>query len=37
MSYSPDHGQHPIPGNRGAHGDTCNEDMNILHFFGTIA
>ncbi|MBR7041330.1 MAG: alkaline phosphatase family protein [Clostridia bacterium] len=37
MSYSPDHGQHLIPGNRGAHGDTCNEDMNILHFFGTIA
>ena len=37
LSYSPDHGQHPIPGNRGAHGDTCNEDMNILHFFGTVA
>ncbi|MCR4576287.1 MAG: alkaline phosphatase family protein [Clostridiales bacterium] len=37
LTYSPDHGQHTIPGGRGAHGDTSNEDMNILHFFGTIA
>ena len=35
LSYSPDHGQHPIPGGRGAHGSKTNEDMNILHFFGT--
>ena len=37
LSYSPDHGQHLTAGGRGAHGDTSNEDMNILHFFGTIA
>ena len=36
LTYSPDHGQHPIAGNRGAHGTKLNEDMNILHFFGTI-
>ncbi len=34
LTYSPDHGQHPIAGNRGAHGTRQIEDMNILHFFG---
>ena len=37
MTYSPDHGQHPIPGNHGQHGTKMIEDMNIVHFFGTIA
>lgn len=37
MTYSPDHGQHPIPGNHGQHGSKMIEDMNIVHFFGTIA
>ena len=37
MTYSPDHGQHPVPGGRGAHGSKAIEDMNIVHFFGTIA
>ena len=37
LTYSPDHGQHPVPGGRGAHGSKMIEDMNIVHFFGTIA
>lgn len=37
LTYSPDHGQHLTLSGRGAHGDTSNEDMNILHFFGTIS
>ena len=37
LTYSPDHGQHPIPGNRGTHGSKLIEDMNIVHFFGTFA
>ncbi len=37
ISYSPDHGQHRTPGGTGAHGSTMSEDMNILHFFGTIS
>ena len=37
MTYSPDHGQHLTAGGRGAHGSKMIEDMNILHFFGTIA
>ena len=37
LSYSPDHGQHLTEGGTGAHGSTLNEDMNILHFFGTIS
>ena len=37
LSYSPDHGQHPTLGGGGAHGSRMNEDMNILHFFGTIS
>lgn len=36
LSYSPDHGQHLTAGGTGAHGSTMPEDMNILHFFGTI-
>lgn len=36
LTYSPDHGQHPIPGGRGTHGTRETEDMNILHFFGTV-
>ncbi len=36
LSYSPDHGQHLTEGGRGAHGSMMIEDMNILHFFGTI-
>lgn len=35
-SYSPDHGQHLVPGGTGNHGSKMIEDMNILHFFGTI-
>lgn len=36
LSYSPDHGQHLTEGGGGAHGSKQIEDMNILHFFGTI-
>ncbi|MBE6568842.1 MAG: hypothetical protein E7658_01320 [Ruminococcaceae bacterium] len=36
VSYSPDHGQHLVEGGRGTHGSLMIEDMNILHFFGTI-
>ena len=36
MTYSPDHGQHPIAGGHGAHGSKMNEDMNIVHFFGAV-
>lgn len=36
LTYSPDHGQHPVPGNHGSHGSKQIEDMNIVHFFGTI-
>lgn len=36
LSYSPDHGQHLVPGGTGTHGSKMIEDMNILHFFGTI-
>ena len=36
LTYSPDHGQHLTAGGRGAHGSKMIEDMNILHFFGTI-
>lgn len=37
LTYSPDHGQHPVMGGAGAHGTKQTEDMNILHFFGTIS
>ena len=37
LTYSPDHGQHPVPGGHGAHGSKMIEDMNVVHFFGTIA
>ncbi len=36
LSYSPDHGQHDVFGGRGDHGSLEIEDMNVLHFFGTI-
>ena len=36
LTYSPDHGQHPIMGGGGEHGSKMTEDMNIVHFFGTI-
>ena len=36
LTYSPDHGQHLVMGGRGSHGSKMIEDMNILHFFGTI-
>ena len=35
-AYCPDHGQHLEPGGVGAHGSKMIEDMNILHFFGTV-
>lgn len=35
LTYSPDHGQHPLEGGGGGHGSEKLEDMNILHFFGT--
>ena len=37
MTYSPDHGQHPVPGNHGQHGSKMIEDMNTAHFFRTIS
>jgi len=36
LAYAPDHGQHPVPGGTGQHGSKMIEDMNIMHFFGTI-
>ncbi len=36
LTYSPDHGQHRTAGGTGAHGSKQIEDMNILHFFGTV-
>lgn len=36
FAYCPDHGQHLEPGGVGAHGSKMIEDMNILHFFGTL-
>ena len=36
LTYSPDHGQHAVMGGTGQHGSKMIEDMNILHFFGTI-
>ena len=35
-SYSPDHGQHLVPGGTGNHGLLMAEDINVLHFLGTI-
>ncbi|MBR3502673.1 MAG: alkaline phosphatase family protein [Clostridia bacterium] len=37
LTYSPDHGQHPTMDGHGQHGSKMIEDMNIVHFFGTIA
>ena len=36
LTYSPDHGQHPVIGGTGQHGSKQIEDMNIVHFFGTL-
>ena len=36
LTYSPDHGQHLTEGGTGAHGSELIEDMNVVHFFGTI-
>ena len=36
LTYSPDHGQHLTLGGAGDHGSKMIEDMNIVHFFGTI-
>lgn len=36
LTYSPDHGQHLVPGGTGSHGSKMIEDMNVVHFFGTI-
>ncbi len=36
LTYSPDHGQHPVMGGTGQHGSKLIEDMNVMHFFGTI-
>lgn len=36
LTYSPDHGQHLMPGGTGAHGSKMIEDMNVVHFFGTV-
>lgn len=36
LTYSPDHGQHLTAGGSGSHGSKQIEDMNILHFFGTL-
>jgi len=36
LSYSPDHGQHLTEGGAGSHGSKLIEDMNVLHFFGTL-
>lgn len=35
-SYSPDHGQHLIPGGTGDHCLLMAEDINVVHFLGTI-
>ena len=35
-SYSPDHGQHLIPGGTGDHNLLIPEDINVGHFLGTI-
>lgn len=37
LTYSPDHGQHLTMDGHGQHGSKLIEDMNIVHFFGTIA
>jgi len=36
LTYSPDHGQHPVLGGTGQHGSKQIEDMNIVHFYATI-
>ena len=32
--FCPDHGCHKVIGNFGAHGNDCEEDMNVIHFYG---
>ena len=36
LSYSPDHGHHLVPRGVGEHCLVIPEDMNVLHFFGTM-
>ena len=36
LTYSPDHGQHLVAGGHGSHGSKQIEDMNVVHFFGTL-
>lgn len=36
LTYSPDHGQHLTAGGNGAHGSKLIEDMNVVHFWGTL-
>jgi len=36
LTYSPDPGQHLTEGGTGTHGSKMIEDMNVLHFFGTL-
>lgn len=33
--FCPDHGCHEIDGGRGSHGLEMEEDMNVIHFYGT--
>lgn len=33
--FCPDHGCHEIDGKRGSHGLDMEEDMNVIHFYGT--
>lgn len=33
--FCPDHGCHEIDGGRGSHGLDMEEDMNVVHFYGT--
>lgn len=35
FGFCPDHGCHEIDGGRGAHGLEMDEDMNVIHFYGT--
>lgn len=32
--FCPDHGCHKVVGNFGAHGNDCESDMNVVHFYG---
>ena len=36
VAFAPDHGCHEIDGDCGSHGLYMPEDMNIIHFYGTV-